>query len=1244
MTTECDDCPKCHKVGLPIIPVRYALAPKYDPGFAKMTANMTEEEYARCKDTPDFQMRHGKGVPELSGKFKALDKDRGSEIPLKASSAQYTLRRMRQGCIYVYNPHDPRKKWRCYAVSNNSLLTETSLTTPSTGKAEDKEKADYACNPEKNLMTAEIITIPYIPNLGDFWLWFAFSETKWTPDVLEKHQDAAYRNKHMRRVNVGSWMASGNPEHEHAACLHALDPKQPVIAEYVDSGASFNYPFSPAQFNPRVCNFKEAFSFSPAQFNHKGKGIDLAKARETLKKIANMPGMEILDKETSDQDISDVLTKLSTQGIEVVPYSNFPSRKEALTAIRAMANTAPSVQDGEIDGIARCLGSIFVNGHSLAESSSGDGCGSTPFEHLIQEMNRFYERAHKGMKKNEKYKGKAIILALDDPAGIVQDLNGMISDRLYAFGRFDKDRRLMAVNQCVDEIRARVMVNSAKEVAHHYKMEALFEKDGLTPKKDKRTMTAMEKEEFNAMLKGDSNAVKKRFEQVWKNDYETKFDVKKKDALNKDFDERFNNYRKSHISALATAHAKWMESDILAQCMTCNFDRGDSRDARNQCGGYVELFSRCVGITADLPECKPLYIKWLTTSPRDEKNLAWCTITCNSASLGNTVVSSPTKANDAQKKLAAASPEIKKAVLSGDNPGLDMIAENLSTWAKEWWTVIADLQLTLAHFTEADFNGRKHDVDAARKALEKAQKSMADVERAQNTIEKQMTSKDSRLQNTKLLNAHEAALERARLLRETPEYKAHQENIAAARKGIKTPEKTIMSQIEFQLRGPLEEAGKIAMRGEPAPNYPYVRVIFKGYSGKLDIDMKIHGTPRDHAIIQASRTRYTYDIKVENSFGSGASGEMVRGMPGDPKYSTNISYKVSAESEFIYEAMTIRSKTNIEAAAIVEFSGGNFSIDAKNAHGNASNVAEMSYGDFKNHAYANHYQQQIDTLTQELKSLKGSQTEVNAMAAERRSRLNSAETQYRQANARLTERQGIPSPNDITRGEKFMSTANVIFAGLVVWSFHRQLENLGKNLRFGDQKYNDALVLYGCSWAFIAGTSLELAHKALSSGAGVRVLNWAFGLRATVEDVAKYTVRFRVIGASAVAPLSAYTAYLDACKMVTAIDNDEIVWAIAYGSAAALGIGTAGLGILAAASIIAAPVALGVAIAYAVVSLGIAVFEPNASQKWLKGCLFAKNPAERYEADWLSSKEIKDMLEMREFRDAVPALPAASAQ
>ncbi|MBT9567957.1 MAG: hypothetical protein IV085_06635 [Thiobacillus sp.] len=178
-------CEFCDKRGLPVLPVRYAIAPK--------TA----------------------GAPST----RALDAD-GKAIVGLGSHAHYTRRLLRNGYLYVYD--EARKRWEGYFITNSAhfMRFQVGKPVPSVYTA-DKQPCDRAGHQE----VAGMITIPDPKNATQ--VWFDFSDVEWTAAVLKKHQDAAYRKKHMQVLDVKKALA-----HAKQPNVHALKELSGKVAEY----------------------------------------------------------------------------------------------------------------------------------------------------------------------------------------------------------------------------------------------------------------------------------------------------------------------------------------------------------------------------------------------------------------------------------------------------------------------------------------------------------------------------------------------------------------------------------------------------------------------------------------------------------------------------------------------------------------------------------------------------------------------------------------------------------------------------------------------------------------------------------------------------------------------------------------------------------------------------------------------------------------------------------------------------
>lgn len=166
-----DRCPFCEKQGLPILPLRPAVA------------------RTDCEDV---------GPPAFD--LSATLGDRLADIALPAESAKYTARLLRPGYLYVFN--EVRGEWKAYLVTGLGYLYEFDIedTTPP-----DADRIEFSCFRTGEEYVARCLTIPDARNAGAVWL--GFSDVAWTAAVLDRHRKQAYRERHMTRVDVGQWVA-----------------------------------------------------------------------------------------------------------------------------------------------------------------------------------------------------------------------------------------------------------------------------------------------------------------------------------------------------------------------------------------------------------------------------------------------------------------------------------------------------------------------------------------------------------------------------------------------------------------------------------------------------------------------------------------------------------------------------------------------------------------------------------------------------------------------------------------------------------------------------------------------------------------------------------------------------------------------------------------------------------------------------------------------------------------------------
>lgn len=193
--TQQAPCPNCTKAGLPILPLRYAVA---------------RSDGAVENKAPELASPFGEGV---------------ENIAIPDSLARYTLRTLRGGYLYVFN--EVRGEWKAYEVDEHGTLFEFDVRDNSPPPV-DEDEIREVCSRHGSPDMSQCVIIPDAHRAGAVWL--GFSDVAWTPAVWERHKRQAYRERHMRRIDVGAWVASqGNGGQPHMDVLSNLPSR---VSEY----------------------------------------------------------------------------------------------------------------------------------------------------------------------------------------------------------------------------------------------------------------------------------------------------------------------------------------------------------------------------------------------------------------------------------------------------------------------------------------------------------------------------------------------------------------------------------------------------------------------------------------------------------------------------------------------------------------------------------------------------------------------------------------------------------------------------------------------------------------------------------------------------------------------------------------------------------------------------------------------------------------------------------------------------
>lgn len=182
MSGDAKKCEFCDKRGVPILPLRYAVAPE------------------------------GVGLPKASPPGTvAIEK-----------GAFYTRRLLRTGYLYVFD--EARNRWDAYFVTPQGLFFKIASTP---GVIPILPKKPFDCPDMGHRAVASCITIPDAKNATNVWL--GFSDVQWTKDVFDRHARESYRKRHMRCVDVKAFASSVDKAHTlgiHTVASHVAEYAQ----------------------------------------------------------------------------------------------------------------------------------------------------------------------------------------------------------------------------------------------------------------------------------------------------------------------------------------------------------------------------------------------------------------------------------------------------------------------------------------------------------------------------------------------------------------------------------------------------------------------------------------------------------------------------------------------------------------------------------------------------------------------------------------------------------------------------------------------------------------------------------------------------------------------------------------------------------------------------------------------------------------------------------------------------------
>ena len=202
-------CPYCDRKGLFIYPVRYAVA--CPTGAAS--------------------------VPGLSGNFQIEDG------PANIGEVKYTLRSLRPGYLYTYD--EKRRILKGYIVMPRGNLSSFPIEQP----APTELPTNISCTNSVDVTMSYCVDVLHSDENPAGTLWIGWSSSGWTPALIKMAGQAAWRSKHMQRIDVPA-MLDGYARH---------------TGEFTSAHPSVPH------FATELRNMQKAFGFSNTAITHEAR-------------------------------------------------------------------------------------------------------------------------------------------------------------------------------------------------------------------------------------------------------------------------------------------------------------------------------------------------------------------------------------------------------------------------------------------------------------------------------------------------------------------------------------------------------------------------------------------------------------------------------------------------------------------------------------------------------------------------------------------------------------------------------------------------------------------------------------------------------------------------------------------------------------------------------------------------------------------------------------------------------------
>lgn len=545
--TQQEPCPNCVKPGLPIFPVRYALA--------RDDASVTEK------------------APSLAAPFVTAD------IALPDNSARYTLRTLRSGYLYVFN--EARGAWSAYEVDEYGTLHGFDYRDPSPPPPAEDDELREVCSRHGNPELARCVIIPDAHRAGA--VWFGFSDTAWTASVLRKHKQQAYREKHMRRVDVGAWVAGqGQTTQPHLDSLSKITER---VGEF-----ALTLP---------VNGYSESDSARAAR-----------RARNKVHAAEHASRRQQAINEGREPDDEGPVVELPAISVVAKSYPAFSSSLAPFSNARWVADTFQH-EAAEAGELGKAAGGS-PGPYPPAMIGLDDPAGIT------MDLASLISAKLSAFMMQESIKRP---LAVSTVIGSLEEAIRNNAELDLVKSAQDKAARDLEYWRAITWTSAegpRDPVRSQMETGHHAKLRT-------DPAYRAEWEGKVEQAREEALSAISAKDLQKASDSAW-----SKYSGKLRDGepgkwQQNTYQSALKKFDRDVIVPLAHAHVAWLKSTQMVTCMTCNHDENDPASGV----GYCDTILLCIQDTQAIAINAKQYVDWLSAEGIGEDNLLLRAISLN---------------------------------------------------------------------------------------------------------------------------------------------------------------------------------------------------------------------------------------------------------------------------------------------------------------------------------------------------------------------------------------------------------------------------------------------------------------------------------------------------------------------------------------------------------------------------------------------------------------------------------------